>query len=107
MEIDRLAFVLTMLVISGATYASQVLDSDSWQIQRLFHPTAAELTSEVNGSIMIYDGLTDKIAARALDEQFDRIGAMMFTRTVVTDETDAPIRDQETGEYITEEDGCD
>lgn len=79
----------------------------SWQMNRLFEPTQAELAAEARGRIIIYDGLTDKTVARALDEQFDRIGAMMFTRVVVTDEAGSPQRDRDSGEIVTENDGCD
>jgi hypothetical protein len=74
---------------------------------RLFQPTQADLKSESKGRVMIYDGLTDKTVERALDQQFDRVETMMFTSIVVTDDSGEPIRDTETGEIITEEDGCD
>ncbi len=81
--------------------------SNTWQMTRLFQPTQADLNREAKGRIMIYDGLTDKTVERALDEQYDRVDAMMFTSVVVTDDSGEPIRDTDTGEIITEEDGCD
>ena len=56
---------------------------------------------------MIYDGLTDKTVDKALDEHFERIAAMMFTRVVVTDDSSAAMRDELTGEIIIEDEGCD
>ena len=99
-----LAVVLTVTNIS---YANEFESSESWQTNRLLHPTDADLSSEKKGRIMIYDGITDKNVDRALDEHFDRIGAFMFTRTIVTDETGNPLRHPETNEIVVEEDGCD
>lgn len=79
----------------------------TWQMTRLFQPTQADLNREKQGRIMIYDGLTDKTVERALDEQFERVETMMFTSVVVTDDSGEPIRDTDTGDIITEEDGCD
>lgn len=91
--------------LAGPAKADELVAS--WQMQRLFQPTRMNLASEARGRIMIYDGLTDQAVARALDEQFDRVDAMMFTRIVVTDEAGSPQRDSETGEIVTENDGCD
>ena len=99
-----------LLLTLGASVAGPAKAHElvaSWQMKRLFQPTQLDLASEARGRIMIYDGLTDKAVARALDEQFDRVGAMMFTRIVVTDEAGSPQRDRETGEIVTENDGCD
>jgi len=90
-------------VIAGAAEQS----SDAWQITRLFHPNQADLKGEAKGRVMIYDGVTDKVVEKALDEQFDRVGSMMFTSVIVTDEQGEPARDPDTGNIITEEDGCD
>jgi hypothetical protein len=55
---------------------------------------------------MIYDGLTDKQIAKAMDTQFDRIESMMFVRTIVTNDEGNAVRDSETGQVIVEDDGC-
>lgn len=81
--------------------------ADSWQMKRLFQPSQADLGSEAKGRVMIYDGLTDRAVARALDQQFDRVDSMMFTRIVVTDEDGAPRRDPDSGAVVHEDDGCD
>ena len=92
--------------IAGTTVAAPP-SANSWQMERLFQPTQADLNAEARGRVMIYDGLTDRAVQRAFAEQFERLDAMMFTRTVVTDESGAPRTDPESGEVLTEEDGCD
>jgi hypothetical protein len=66
----------------------------------------SQLNLEQRGRIMIYDGLTDKQIAMALDTQFDRIESMMFVRTIVTNDEGDAMRDNETGQVIVEDDGC-
>jgi hypothetical protein len=77
---------------------------------RLLNPTQVDQKAEAKGRVMIYDGMTDQEVARAFDEQFDRLEYMMFTRTVVTDDSGRPRKDPSTGELVTEsgyDDGCD
>lgn len=81
-----------------------------WQMARLLDPSDADRKAEEKGRVMIYDGMTDREVARALDEHFDRIEYMMFTRTVVTDHSGEPRKNPESGELVTEstyDDGCD
>ena len=81
-----------------------------WQTVRLFYPSAADRKAEEKGRVMIYDGMTDREVSRAMDEHFDRIEYMMFTRTLVTDDSGEPRKDPESGELVTEstyDDGCD
>ncbi|MGD8616339.1 MAG: hypothetical protein PVI91_11820 [Gammaproteobacteria bacterium] len=80
--------------------------AQQWQMQRLFNPTPADLETEARGRVMIYDGLTDRVVSRAMREQFDRVDAMMFTRTIVTDATGEPRTDTDSGEFLREDDGC-
>lgn len=109
MKSPALASCVLMLTLGASLAGPAKADPmvASWQMKRLFQPTRTDLAAEARGRIMIYDGLTDKTVARALDEQFDRVDAMMFTRTVVTDEAGSPRRDSDTGEIVTEDDGCD
>ena len=97
---------LALCVGHNVSYAAPP-SADSWQMKRLFQPTHADLKSEAKGRVMIYDGVTDKTVERALREQFQRVDAMMFTRTVVTDADGAPRRDPDSGVVLHEDDGCD
>jgi hypothetical protein len=110
MSARSLAFGIVALGLlaghNGTSYAEPIA-VDSWQMKRLFKPTQADLKSEARGRVMIYDGLTDKTVERALREQFHRVDAMMFTRTVVTDAGGAPRRDRDSGALLHEDDGCD
>jgi len=79
---------------------------EKWQYNRLFNPSPADRKAEKRGAIVIYDGLTDVTVNQALDQNFDRIQNMMFTRTVVTDENGEPKVDPATGNIVREDDGC-
>ena len=52
----------------------------SWQERRLMQPSAKQLERESKGGVFIYDGLEHNTVQRAMDEHFDRIEYMMFTR---------------------------
>lgn len=110
MKCRSLALVAIALgLLAGHNRASfaESPSAHSWQMKRLFQPSRADLDSEAKGRVMIYDGLTDKMVERALREQFQRVDAMMFTRTVVTDAEGAPLRDADSGAVQYEDDGCD
>ena len=81
--------------------------ANEWQNRRLMQPSPEEVQWEQAGNIMIYDGLTDRQVAVAMDNQFKRIGSMMFTGIIVTSPDGSPTVDPVTGELITENDGCD
>ncbi len=107
MNIQTLISQLILIAFAGTLYSNAARSSESWQMTLLFSPSEVNLASEKKGRIIIYSGLTDVTVARAMDENFDRIGSMMFTRTIVTDGKGIPLRDAETGEIVTEDDGCD
>jgi hypothetical protein len=94
---------LSVTLLSGIAAAADVSDIE---LRRLFDPTEAELASEADGRIYIYDGLTDRDVQRALNEEFERVDNMMFIRTRQTDAQGAVKRDEDTGEVEYEDDGC-
>lgn len=88
-------FPVTILLTSMPHQANAV---DSFQEKMLFDPPESMLLAEARGRIMIYDGLDSNSVNRAMDEQFNRIDNMMFTRIHHA---------QENGEVEIEDDGCD
>ena len=98
------ALILLAIIIANPVSAS----ADSWQERMLFKPTPAQLDMERSrGRIMIYDGLLDVQVATAMEQQFDRVEYMMFTGTVVTDDRGEALVDEETGQVLVEDDGCE
>ncbi len=81
-------------------------EAGNWQEEMLYHPTADQLVMEEEGRVMIYDGMTSRQISLALDTQFDRIGSMMFVRTVVTNDKGETMHDTDSGQKIVEDDGC-
>ena len=51
--------------------------------------------------------MREPVVERALSEEFDRVQSMMFVRTVVTDDREEPITDEQTGQPVYESDDCD
>jgi hypothetical protein len=97
-------------VISGfspATFAAEDDDSmRAWQMSLLYEPSPAQRRVEDRGRVVIYDGLHSTDIDRAFEEQFERVENMMFVNTVITDSQGVPVTDPDTGEYLTEDDGC-
>jgi hypothetical protein len=86
---------------------STLMAADTWQEKVLFNPTPAQIElEEQRHRVMIYEGLTDVQVAKAMEQQFDRIEHMMFTGTVETDGHGNAVIDPETGQAMTEDDGC-
>lgn len=92
----------TLLLAAGTATllfrAGPLIAQDSWQMRMLFNPPESQLEVEKRGRIMIYDGLKDTQIEQVMDAQFDRIEAMMFVRTIITND--------ETDEETVEDDGC-
>jgi hypothetical protein len=79
----------------------------TWQQRRLEQPTDKELQWERSGHVMIYEGMTDRVVENAMIAHFDRVQSMMFINTVITDDKGNPLKDPESGNIVTEKDGCD
>jgi len=92
-----------LLAMATGALAEELRDIE---LRRLFDPTEAEVASEAEGRIYIYDGLTDVDVQRALNEEFDRVEHMMFIRTQKTDAKGEVKRDAQTGAVEHEDDGC-
>ena len=92
-----------LLAMATGALAEELRDIE---LRRLFDPTEAEVASEAEGRIYIYDGLTDVDVQRALNEEFDRVEHMMLILTKNTDERAAIQRDTETGAVEYEDNGC-
>ncbi len=103
---NRITVIAVWVFLLTSAGQTAYADQKSWQMATLFSPSSAQLEREEKGRVMIYHGMKDVDVERAMDEQFDRIEAMMFTGTVVTDSTGQPLRDPKTGVVVTEDDGC-
>lgn len=86
--------LVALLAIIAAIAANLVFQqsladglTQSWDQRRLHNPSAALIASEDGGRVTVYDGVMDADVERAMDEQFDRVGAMMFVRTQRVTET--------------------
>jgi len=104
--LKRLQIFLLAMILPVTQGLAQADGLHEWYASLLFEPTPQQLQQEQRGRVRIYDGLSDVEVNRALDEQFDRIEAMMFTGVVVTDPEGRPLLDPETGEKVVENDGC-
>ena len=94
-------------LMSMASISQAMGDGErQWQQNVLTRPSQQQLALEQKGHIVILDGLTDKTVENVLDTQFQRLGSMMFTRVVITDAQGRPKKNLETGETMTEDDGC-
>ena len=91
----RLGGLLLVSVLVSVPVAAGA--DDSFQMNALFNPSQALQRAEARGRVMIYDGLDEEDVERALDEQFERIEYMMFTRTRHIEPD---------GAVVTENDGC-
>ena len=98
-----LLFAAVSMPVSAGSIETAMMD---WQIKQLFQPGKYRDSLEKQGRVFIYAGMKSSMVMKALDEHFDRIQSMMFTGTVVTDKKGTPLRDQETGKLVVEDDGC-
>lgn len=104
----RKTILLAILLGVSVTPYMAVAETDyrEWQINTIHSPTPKQLALERRGRVTIYDGLRDSDVERALDAQFDRVENMMFIRTVITDGNGEPLRNEDTGEEVVEDDDC-
>jgi len=87
---------LTNIAIAGTGASADAYQT--FQRQNLYEPASYVLNREARGGVTIYDGFTSAEVDQVMDEQYERIGNMMFTRMVyVSDE----------GDEVVFDDGCD
>ena len=86
---------------------NQAPSLERWQMNMIYHPSESVLERESNGFVFIYDGFNENKVDQILDDKFNRIDHMMFTRVKLTDTSGKILIDPETGEELTAEDGCD
>lgn len=98
-------FLLTVSVHSASS--EELAAVEIWQNNTLFNPSKSVLEREHSGSVMIYDGITDREIERAMEEQFNRVQAMMFVNVVKTDEAGEVLTDPMTNQPLDSDDGCD
>lgn len=80
---------------------------EEWQLDLIYYPSDAMLEREAKGFVFIYDGLSEAEVEKILDDRYDRIEYMMFTRVKKIDTSGDPLIDPETGDEILVDDGCD
>jgi hypothetical protein len=110
-EMNRKIYNLLAILVISTIFSNSLLadgaPARNWQLSLLFDPGEQQYDMERRGRVFIYDGLRDTEVERALDEQYDRVESMMFVNTVITDEDGLPLKDEDTGEMLVEDDGCD
>ncbi len=102
-------FVISLcLALSHNVMAdNQAPSLERWQMNMIYHPTEYVLERESKGFVFIYDGFDETQVDQILDDRFDRIDHMMFTRVKLTDSSGEILLDPETGEELMADDGCD
>jgi hypothetical protein len=102
----RRSVIPATVILFAMTLQAAYADDNTWQMTNLFEPSPAQIEREQKQRVMIYHGMKDTDINRAMDEQFDRVETMMFTGTILTDDTGKPLHDPETGDVVVEDDGC-
>ena len=96
----RRSVIPAAVILFASTLQTAYADGNSWKMANLFEPGPAQVEREQAQRVTIYHGMKGTDINRAMDEQFDRIETMMFTGTIVTDDTGQPLRDPTTGDIV-------
>ncbi len=84
---------------TSAVDAAQASNSfKNFQMKTMYEPASYVLKREARGAVTISVGFTSQEVDQAMDEHYDRIENMMFTRMVISDDAG--------GSFIAD-DGCD
>ena len=108
LKLSRLFLLCLLMVFSQQAWSEDFASNYQkiWQLKRLLNPSPRQVKMEQHQKIFTYVGLTDKEVDLAMSENFDRIESFMIANVIITDEDGEPKRHPETGEVMTEEDGC-
>ena len=91
------ALLICMHAISIRAAQASDFNKD-FQMKTIYEPASYVLNREARGAVTIYDGFTSQEVDQVMDDHFNRIENMMFTRVVVTSPD---------GEVEVMDDGCD
>jgi len=80
---------------------------NNWQMKKIYQPGKRFLERENRGFVNIYDGFSENQVDQIMDEKFERIDHMMFTRVKKTDIHGDILIDPISGHEIVTDDGCD
>ena len=101
-ELTAAVMVLWFVAAAPGSAGTQGADAavTSWQERRLMEPSESQLRQEEGGTVFIYDGMEHGTVQKAMDEHFERIENMMFTRI-------RHMPPSGSGPTLVEDDGCD
>lgn len=109
-EIHTFLTACLLIVFSHTAFAVSEQHQNkihSWQIKQIYQPSQHLLDRESRGFVNIYDGFTDAQVDQIMDDKFDRLDSMMFTRVKITNTAGTVLKDPVTGNDLFEDDGCD
>ena len=106
-SISYLVMIAYLVWSQNSTASNAAPNLEKWQMDMIYHPAESVLERENRGFVHIYDGFNDTQVDQILDDKFERIDYMMFTRVRLTDSSGRVLLDPDTGEALTEDDGCD
>ena len=98
--ITALSLSIANVMVYANHHVALASGAQDWQVKRLMMPSEAQLAAETKGQVYIYDSLDINKVNDAMDQHFDRIQHMMFTRTHHPPKSKG-------GQAEVEEDGCE
>ena len=96
----RVSALVVAISACAMAHADMTVSTADPQLRRLMDPTPAELVSEEQGRVYIYDSLEINQVEAALDKNFERMQHMMFIRINHLPPSGA-------GPAVVEDDGCE